>query len=323
MPSLNRTNKEKGHLDHAEEHQETLVPVVVAGLNGTGKTTILSSLFGKTDSRDNQKETLGLTATTIEFEGSRLRLIDLGGKEPFRDLLWETYIKIAEGLVFVIDSTKTKSLKLARDWFWRMVDWGNKQAPILILINKWNDETTALGIDEITANFELERFSEVPARPIRILEITLSEQNVVRQSFGWLVDKLQTRVLSQTLEIRCISLYQQDGSPIIDSVFFGRYRGSNSLRNLIQNFEKLHFSKTAELGLQTLTIGEHRIALIKGDLISCGILVRKFDSQERAKAVTEAVIGYIEEEFIEKGKKLSIEAINEFMNRNFPHFLAV
>ncbi|MFX0113911.1 MAG: ADP-ribosylation factor-like protein [Candidatus Hodarchaeota archaeon] len=322
MPSLKRPQKESKYSNHNEDQPERVVPVTIAGLHRAGKSTILNCLLDRSEVSNTIKGTLGLTATTIELKRTRLRLIDLGGEEAFRDLLWETYVKIAEGLVFVVDPTDSENLDKARDWFWRMVDWANKQAPILLLINRWDIETSALGIDEITAHFELERFSEVPARPIRIMEVSTSEEEIVRQAFSWLVEKLQMRVKSETLELRGISFYGQNGIPITEPVFFGHNQDLNGLRNLIMNFEKLYFLKTADLGLQTLTVGENRITLIKGDYVSCAILIRKNDSQERAKIVAEAVIGYVEEEFVNKGKNLTIEAISEFMERNFSHFLA-
>ncbi|MFQ5978448.1 MAG: ADP-ribosylation factor-like protein [Candidatus Heimdallarchaeota archaeon] len=322
MPELNHRNKIAGHSSHYEDSQEKAIPVTVAGLHGSGKTAILNCLLDRIDLQDNKQEILGLTATTIEIEQTRLRLIDLGGEEAFRDLLWETYVKIAEGLVFVVDATNAKNLDLARDWFWRIVDWGNKQAPILLLINQRDFETKTLGIDEITAQFELERFSEVPARPIRILEVSVAEEDSVRHSFGWLVEKLQARVQSQALEVRGLSFYGWDGAPIAKPVFFGHNNNLNNLHSLIEKFGTLRFAKTADLGLQTLTVGEHRIMLIKGDQVSCAILIRKSDSQERAKIVTEELIGYVEEEFIEKGKNITVEVISEFMSRKFALFLA-
>lgn len=323
MPELNHHNKVIGHSSHYEDLQEKAIPVTIAGLYGSGKTSILNCLLDRMDPQGNEEGTLGLTATTIEIEQTRLRLIDLGGKEAFRDLLWETYVKIAEGLVFVVDATNVRNLDLARDWFWRIVDWGNKQAPILLLINQRDNESKTLGIDEITAQFELERFSEVPARPIRILEVSVAKEDSVRHSFGWLVEKLQARVQSQALKVRSLSFYGRDGAPIVDPVFFGHTNDLNSLYSLIEKFGTLSFAKTADLGLQTLTVGEHRIMLIKGDQVSCAILIRKSDSQERAKIVTEELIGYVEDEFIEKGKKITAEVISEFMSRKFALFLAI
>ncbi len=296
--------------------QEIFVPIAIAGIHKSSNIAILNILLNKMQRPINEKRTLGLTMATIELENANLRLINLDGKAEFRDLLWETYIKATEGFVFIVSPMDADNLDLARDWFWKIIDWGNKKAPILFLIINWNGTTGTLGIDEITAHFGLERFSEVPARPIRILEILTPEQENLMKSFIWLAEKTRTREEALTLQIHGIIFYKQNGSRLFEPLFFSSTTNDENLRKIIKSFERLHFSRIADIGLQKITIGEFRITLIKGDYISCVVLVRKNDSEEKTKMVAESLI-----EFIEAKGEPNTDLIDEFVRETFAKYL--
>ncbi|TFG10431.1 hypothetical protein EU534_00990, partial [Candidatus Heimdallarchaeota archaeon] len=64
--------------------------VSIAGLDGVGKTSIVNKLM-----RDEVTETYstyGINQEIVKINGLRLGLTDLGGKEPFRNSLWPSYL---------------------------------------------------------------------------------------------------------------------------------------------------------------------------------------------------------------------------------------
>ena len=88
--------------------------VIVVGLEGSGKTTIVYRLkHGKlTDSEIIP--TIGFNCECVEYHKMIFSLWDLGGSQDFR-AFWRLYFKGTQAIIFVIDSSDLKRMDEARE----------------------------------------------------------------------------------------------------------------------------------------------------------------------------------------------------------------
>jgi len=86
-----------------EEVPPKNVQIVVLGVNGAGKSTIVNMLQGKFDSK--MKPTIGFRPSTLMFDDNvMVRLYDLGGGKKIRDI-WDQYFHDVHGIIYVVDSS--------------------------------------------------------------------------------------------------------------------------------------------------------------------------------------------------------------------------
>lgn len=65
-----------------------------------------------------------------------MQTFDLGGQQTFRDAIWDSYVKLVNGIVFVIDSTDKERYPLALTELYRVLQMAKRRVPLLVLLNK-------------------------------------------------------------------------------------------------------------------------------------------------------------------------------------------
>ena len=75
--------------------------VVITGLDSSGKTTLVSFLQNGTFIEHTP--TMGKELTTLEVQGIRINIMDMGGQKDFREL-WLHEMSDAECVIFMIDA---------------------------------------------------------------------------------------------------------------------------------------------------------------------------------------------------------------------------
>ena len=81
--------------------------LTIVGPSKAGKTTLIRYLESGTVVNNAPNTTLGIDIREDSFvlDGWRIRAIDTGGQEIYRQLFWEVAIQQADGVVFVLDAT--------------------------------------------------------------------------------------------------------------------------------------------------------------------------------------------------------------------------
>lgn len=121
-----------GKLDHT-------VQLVLLGLDSAGKTSVLYHL--KFDKFSCTVPTVGFNCEKIKAKsgkakGTNFTIWDIGGQDKTRPL-WKSYLRSADGMVFVVDSVDTERMEEARMELLKLVkspDYGG--LPLLVVANK-------------------------------------------------------------------------------------------------------------------------------------------------------------------------------------------
>ena len=131
--------------------------VLMLGIESVGKTTIFYKLrLGK---RVKIIPTVAFNQETIEFNGTKLDVWDLGGNDrtiPF----WHCYFQNTDAIIFVVDSGDRDKIVESSEEFYKLLNHDDlKDIPFLILANK-QDLPNIMSTDEISAKLNLESIND-------------------------------------------------------------------------------------------------------------------------------------------------------------------
>ena len=130
--------------------------ILMLGLNGAGKTTILYQL--KMGEAVKTIPTIGFNVETLDYKGMAITVWDVWGQDKIR-VLWKHYYHNTDGLIFVVDSTERESLEDVAYEIKKMVDEEELRfCPILVWANK-QDLNTALPPGEIAERLNMGQYS--------------------------------------------------------------------------------------------------------------------------------------------------------------------
>ena len=133
--------------------------VVLIGLDGAGKTTVLRQLISR-GAAPETLPTIGFTVQELVLDGLPLTVFDVGGQEKIREL-WSQYCRAADGLVLVVDSgdparfidVRTELVKLLHGTAHL------SHASVLVLANK-QDQPQALSPTDLAARLRLHEMEQ-------------------------------------------------------------------------------------------------------------------------------------------------------------------
>eukprot|EP00842_Homolaphlyctis_polyrhiza_P004055 jgi/Hompol1/4650/HPOL_003803-RA len=128
--------------------------ILMLGLDNAGKTTILKRINGEDIS--SISPTLGFNIKTLEHNGYKLNIWDVGGQKSIRSY-WRNYFETTDGLVWVVDSAdrQDRMEDCKRELKELLKEERLAGASLLIFANK-QDLSAALTYEEIKDLLDLE-----------------------------------------------------------------------------------------------------------------------------------------------------------------------
>lgn len=150
--------------------------IAIVGLDNAGKTTILYRM--KEGALINTIPTIGFNVEILKVGTTTFNAWDIGGQDNIRPL-WESYIDMASGIVYVVDIIDQHRRPLAADELLKVTK-AYPEKPVLVLANK---------ADDVSESYE-------------------EQTNDLRQLLGWGQDNKQ-------YSIHCVSALNAgpDGQP--------------------------------------------------------------------------------------------------------------
>lgn len=178
------------------------VNIAMCGLDNAGKTSILRYLIHGEFS--STIATMGINHEQVSFESLSMSVMDLGGQKAFRPF-WSNYIKQANCLVFIVDSTDIARMPLAREVFYHVITrFCEPTIPVLILATK-QDLPRACSLSYIFEIFQLHRLHK---RTLHVQETSAKTGLGIYEAFHWIHDSLtqkKPQKVSSKLTSRLIS----------------------------------------------------------------------------------------------------------------------
>ncbi|KAL6042920.1 ADP-ribosylation factor-like protein 2 [Balamuthia mandrillaris] len=173
--------------------KEKEMRLLMLGLDNAGKTTLVKRFNG--EEVDEVSPTLGFNINTLEYQGYRLNIWDVGGQKSLRSY-WRNYFEQTDGLVWVVDcADKRRLLDCKQELSMLLQEERLAGASLLIFANK-QDITGALSSEELTESLALH---EIKNRHWRIQPCSALTGQGLTEGMHWLVTDIASRVLPSTL----------------------------------------------------------------------------------------------------------------------------
>lgn len=305
------------------------IPVSIIGLQNAGKSTLVARL--KTNQFEKTVPTSGMDNEIIEVEGTLFQLFDLAGHRDFRSFIWENYVRLSRGIIFIIDSSKRntslKKLKEVNKWFWKALEW-NPRATLLILANK--SDLNHISKGKIMNSLELQKLPEInPSRSYRIFQVSIKTGNNIEEAFKWFGGKLSTEIGKESVTLTGLYVYLPTGVPLC-TISFNPALDSDMFTGFLSAVDTFASNAMGSSeGLQSIFTANYRILMVKRMGLLCGVISDKESESVNARILAESVLKFIEKKFesevkafIKNGKMVNMrEEIIQFIVNNFPDSL--
>ncbi|MCI4386318.1 hypothetical protein PGIGA_G00061030 [Pangasianodon gigas] len=128
-----------------EEEERRQRQVLVLGLDGAGKSSVLQQLNGAASKR-KCTPTRGFNFIRLHTPACEFDFLEIGGGEDLR-AYWADFLKRAHILLYVVDSSDRRRLPLAKDELHRLLSLDTR-LPVVILGNK-QDKLEAVSVPEL------------------------------------------------------------------------------------------------------------------------------------------------------------------------------
>ncbi|TKX22811.1 ADP-ribosylation factor-like protein alp41 [Elsinoe australis] len=162
--------------------------ILMLGLDSAGKTTIVKRIMG--EDVYSVSPTLGFIIKTIDYDGYKLNIWDVGGQKTLRTY-WKNYFEKTDTLIWVVDSTDRE----------RIADCGNELkgllqqerlmgASLLVFKNK-SDISGGMDEEEIVKALDLESITTHRWKVMTCSAIT--GQNLT-EGLEWVVQDAKDRL---------------------------------------------------------------------------------------------------------------------------------
>ncbi|XP_067938584.1 ADP-ribosylation factor-like protein 2 [Watersipora subatra] len=172
------------------KQKEKEMRLLMLGLDNAGKTTILKRFNG--EDIDTISPTLGFNIKTLDHNGYKLNVWDVGGQKSLRSY-WRNYFESTDGLIWVVDSAdKRRLVDCKAELHSLLVEERLAGATLLVFSNK-QDLPGALSADEIRELLDLDSISTHHWMIIGCSAVT--GENLL-QGIDWTISDISSRLFT-------------------------------------------------------------------------------------------------------------------------------
>ncbi len=257
--------------------------IAIIGLDGAGKTTIVNRLLRSEFIPTTR--TLGVNYRTVKYRQIEFNLIDLGGQEIYRNLLWHDSLDKASAIVFVLDSADIR-IGEASEAFWDSIQ-RNERVPVLFIANKI-DLVGARAFELIVEDLDLTR-AQRSARPVGLFRVSAKTGENFYDAFDWIADvlageesrfKCKVRV-AILIDLESYQIYTTKFTNIENSILDQLNEGiSETMKELTKN----------STGMEVITASDLQLVVVKNHPLVIGLIIGYSDSVVRAKLIAERLM---------------------------------
>lgn len=133
--------------------EEKEVKLLMLGLDGAGKTTILYKL--KLNANIFTFPTVGFNMESFKYQGVKFTIWDAGGQNTVRSL-WNSLYRDTQGLIFVVDSSDRKRISEAKEELMRVLKEEELSGTLLLILANKQDISDVMSLSEISEKLGLQ-----------------------------------------------------------------------------------------------------------------------------------------------------------------------
>ncbi|KAK4039937.1 ADP-ribosylation factor family-domain-containing protein [Parachaetomium inaequale] len=164
--------------------------ILMLGLDNAGKTTIVKKIMG--EDVNTVSPTLGFIIKTIDYDGYKLNIWDVGGQKTLRSY-WRNYFEKTDALIWVVDATDRLRIDDCREELHGLLQEEEKRlsgASLLVFANK-TDVAGCMTGDELSGALRLD---EIRTHRWSILRCSAMTGENLKEGLAWVVEDAKARL---------------------------------------------------------------------------------------------------------------------------------
>ncbi|KAL1994221.1 hypothetical protein VTN49DRAFT_2890 [Thermomyces lanuginosus] len=162
--------------------------ILMLGLDNAGKTTIVKKIMQ--EDVNTVSPTLGFIIKTIEFQGYKLNIWDVGGQKTLRSY-WRNYFEKTDALVWVVDATDRLRMDDCREELaGLLLEERLMGASLLVFLNK-TDVEGCMDENEVRQGLRLD---EIKTHKWTIFRCSAMTGLNLHEGLEWLVQDAKDRL---------------------------------------------------------------------------------------------------------------------------------
>ncbi|KAF1985219.1 ADP-ribosylation factor [Aulographum hederae CBS 113979] len=162
--------------------------VLMLGLDNAGKTTIVKSIMN--EDVNSVSPTLGFIIKTIDYDGYKLNIWDVGGQKTLRTY-WKNYFERTDTLIWVVDACDRNRMDdCQRELKGLLLEERLMGASLLVLSNK-SDVNGSLNEDEVREELGLD---DIKTHQWKIMACSAITGHNLQQGLRWVIQDAKDRL---------------------------------------------------------------------------------------------------------------------------------
>eukprot|EP00055_Hartaetosiga_balthica_P008509 m.31945 g.31945 ORF g.31945 m.31945 type:complete len:182 (-) comp6347_c2_seq1:80-625(-) len=159
--------------------------ILILGLDGAGKTTILYRLqVGEVVSTI---PTIGFNVETVTYKNLKFQVWDLGGQTSIRPY-WRCYYSNTDAIIYVVDSCDTERMGISKGELVSMLEEEELRSAVLLVMANKQDLPNALSPSQVSEALGL---SALKSRTWSIFKTSATKGEGLDDAMEWLVGVLR------------------------------------------------------------------------------------------------------------------------------------
>ncbi|KAF2092746.1 ARF/SAR superfamily [Rhizodiscina lignyota] len=162
--------------------------ILMLGLDNAGKTTIVKRIMG--EDVHTVSPTLGFIIKTIDYEGYKLNIWDVGGQKTLRTY-WKNYFERTDTLIWVVDSTDRERMDDCRQELGSLLLEERLSGASLLVFKNKSDVSGAMSEDEVRKALQLDN---IKTHLWKIMSCSAMTGLNLQEGLAWVVEDAKNRL---------------------------------------------------------------------------------------------------------------------------------
>ncbi|KAG6039302.1 ADP-ribosylation factor-like protein 2 [Claviceps citrina] len=162
--------------------------ILMLGLDNAGKTTIVKKIMG--EDVHTVSPTLGFIIKTIDYDGYKLNIWDVGGQKTLRSY-WRNYFEKTDALIWVVDATDRLRIEDCREELHGLLLEERLSGASLLIFSNKTDVEQCMDEQEIRTALRLD---EIRSHQWHILRCSAMTGKNLQEGLAWVVADAKKRL---------------------------------------------------------------------------------------------------------------------------------
>ncbi|KAL5612736.1 hypothetical protein BROUX41_004179 [Berkeleyomyces rouxiae] len=162
--------------------------ILMLGLDNAGKTTIVKQIMG--EDVNTVSPTLGFIIKTIDYEGYKLNIWDVGGQKTLRSY-WRNYFEKTDALIWVVDATDKLRIKDCKEELQMLLEEERLSGASLLVFANKTDVTGCMTEEDIIHGLDLDA---IRTHQWHILRCSAMTGVNLKEGLSWVVEDAKQRL---------------------------------------------------------------------------------------------------------------------------------